>query len=84
MVDLLIAAIRMAVLMDRKVTSFLQESQKNLPLTIEPRVLLARPQDPPEPQSLSPRGVCGELALEPTSLAYESSLYSWPELLSSQ
>jgi hypothetical protein len=84
MADLPIAAIRVAVLMERKFTSFLQESQKNLPLTIEPRVLLPRPEVPPEPQSLSPRGVCGELALEPTSLAYRSSLYSWPELLSSQ
>jgi hypothetical protein len=79
-----IAAIRMAVLMDRKFVSFSQEAQKNLPVTIEPRLLLARPEVPSEPLSLSPGWVSGELALEPTTLAYGSSLYSCPELLSSQ
>ena len=56
-----IAAILVAVLMDRKFTSFLQESQKNLPLTIEPRLLPAWPEVPPEPQSLRRAGLAENL-----------------------
>jgi len=84
MADLDIAAIRIAVLMDKKITSLLQDAQKNLPLSTKPRVSPARPELPPESQSLSPRGVCGEMTPEPTTVAYRSNLYAWTELMSSQ
>ena len=71
-----IAAVRMAVLMGRKFVSFLQDSQKNLAVVMGPRLSLARPEVLPEPLSVSPGWVSGELALKPMGVAYRSGFYS--------